>query len=1084
MVHSPLSTPPMATTPEAIHQQYWLPLDNKKPRDSRLTATDDINSEQWTPVKAPDNDPRRAHFQHVLDFDTRGPVTFSTRLGSLYRYNDPKIDNRGLRNVNGKSEPRIPAQMLVKIDGQWSAYPPSLDVDYRYRVWVRFNTLNSAPALSNFAIDVASNSHEPSVFVFEVNGASSEGLTRLDIFAHLLDAEQMLAAEMVKSQCNMTSHRRIAFSIDIHGLAPYQREGVDQITQQLPNGGGTLLPSIGREEWSNLPSTRPGQEDHPDRLHLGNVKALMENEHGIPNLMLEQDCGITFSSLAHFFATHEVAEIIANDEGSRELQLWAKANHKVTLYEVNGHVVIAMIFGRPLVLPNGQRLPAHPKIPNDLEVMMVIRIPGLEQIVITACHERDLMGLGRHSACFKVTSPSLEVFARLTHDPEDPNPTYSQVLSLCPHVNSFWVGSVRQTSRALCAMPRWHALMLGQSFDTLDKTDVIAALNVEEHRKTSAKKWLLAAKQWNAEQRLVIDSMHEALGGVSLCTGFAGTGKTTLILATAVYFVKLGGRAFVSAAENGHVESMARAVSHILDNVTRPDGKPIKLYIVQSLSRGKRLGETTAAQAEFNKKGHLDGGVGGLDNYKFASLTEEVDKDEAWKYMLCNAVAEEADNGERSFFTRLRDARGRKYGPKLDIWKRFRELCRDDDLDEIDWDDEDVVLEYKHVLAACEGDLIYNADIIITTTCNARCKELVRYWGEAVRESGLCIKALGVFIDSADSCRTMETWNVITSSALPRSPDLVMLAGNIRLLGPVNTSANQKPFCNPTAASLSRSELGRIVELNHPSVRLVEQRYMNSELARFPSLAFYDNEIRTGRDRDQRLDRQFDEVLQRTAVALSKFKIATLGEKVRQCYFEISSGRVEFNDKKSAVIPEHVEICFSRILPALQGYFGDQMSKEVIIIAAYAHARTKYTECMHGLQEEQGFGNEWYPRIISVDGSKGHTATMTIFDGSMKYGDRMGFLKDAGRCNVAMTRATEVFWMIGGSLLPMGNFADEDAPFYQLREQLMSTGQVIQCATPKLNTINRLITPPQGHGAASPQNRDLVPISSNLAFRR
>ena len=45
---------------------------------------------------------------------------------------------------------------------------------------------------------------------------------------------------------------------------------------------------------------------------------------------------------------------------------------------------------------------------------------------------------------------------------------------------------------------------------------------------------------------------------------------------------------------------------------------------------------------------------------------------------------------------------------------------------------------------------------------------------------------------------------------------------------------------------------------------------------------------------------------------------------------------------------------------------------------------------MHGLQKEQGLDDSWYPRIMSVDGSKGHTATMAFFDGSMEYGDRMG----------------------------------------------------------------------------------------------
>lgn len=49
---------------------------------------------------------------------------------------------------------------------------------------------------------------------------------------------------------------------------------------------------------------------------------------------------------------------------------------------------------------------------------------------------------------------------------------------------------------------------------------------------------------------------------------------------------------------------------------------------------------------------------------------------------------------------------------------------------------------------------------------------------------------------------------------------------------------------------------------------------------------------------------------------------------------------------------------------------------------------------MHGLQQEQGLDDLWYPRIVSVNGSKGHTATVAFFDGSMQYGDRMGKWKE------------------------------------------------------------------------------------------
>ncbi|KAM3419972.1 hypothetical protein BST61_g3288 [Cercospora zeina] len=347
--------------------------------------------------------------------------------------------------------------------------------------------------------------------------------------------------------------------------------------------------------------------------------------------------------------------------------------------------------------------------------------------------------------------------------------------------------------------------------------------------------------------------------------------------------------------------------------------------------------------------------------------------------------------------------------------------------------------------------------------------------------------AFGMFIDDADACRVMEFWNVVTSMAL--RPHVVVVAGDIHGLGPINTSINHVPLCNPFADSLSTSELERLVKLGFPSIRLTEQRFMASQLVPFVSAEFYNNEISTAPDRDHPLDPRLLEALLRI-LSSKKYpnpEPTALGEKIRQCYIEVQPVREEMNERKSIVILDYLEVFFAQVFPALQEHFREHTSKEIIVIVAYAYARTKYIECMHGLQEEQGFGSEWYPRVMSIDGSKGHTATMAFFDGSMLYGDRMGFLKDAKRCNVAMTRAKEVFWMIGGSLLSKRNEADEAAPFYRLREYLMQTGQVIDFPTPALRTIDRLAAKakqPEPRGGGPSQPRDIVLRPKKMAFGR
>ncbi|KAK0857208.1 hypothetical protein LTS02_010264 [Friedmanniomyces endolithicus] len=56
------------------------------------------------------------------------------------------------------------------------------------------------------------------------------------------------------------------------------------------------------------------------------------------------------------------------------------------------------------------------------------------------------------------------------------------------------------------------------------------------------------------------------------------------------------------------------------------------------------------------------------------------------------------------------------------------------------------------------------------------------------------------------------------------------------------------------------------------------------------------------------------------------------------------------------------------------------------------------------------------PQVLTVDASQGREASMVVFDGSCQHSDCMGFVNDDARCNVAITRAKEVFWVIGGAM--------------------------------------------------------------------
>ena len=71
-----------------------------------------------------------------------------------------------------------------------------------------------------------------------------------------------------------------------------------------------------------------------------------------------------------------------------------------------------------------------------------------------------------------------------------------------------------------------------------------------------------------------------------------------------------------------------------------------------------------------------------------------------------------------------------------------------------------------------------------------------------------------------------------------------------------------------------------------------------------------------------------------------------LGEKIRLCYLEVRPEAAEFNERKSIVMLDYVEVFFASVFPALQEYFRENTSKELLVIVAYAYAVSVFDHCM------------------------------------------------------------------------------------------------------------------------------------------
>lgn len=115
-----------------------------------------------------------------------------------------------------------------------------------------------------------------------------------------------------------------------------------------------------------------------------------------------------------------------------------------------------------------------------------------------------------------------------------------------------------------------------------------------------------------------------------------------------------------------------------------------------------------------------------------------------------------------------------------------------------------------------------------------------------------------------------------------------------------------------------------------------------------------------------------------------------------------------------------------------------------------------------------------YTKCHTIDSSQGQEAFMVVIDGSWQHCDGIGkhissstrpahrnlpltnffsftgFMNNRGRCNVAMTRAKGVLWILGGSLRPSRphRTREIDTPFPKLKRQMERLGRVHRLPPP------------------------------------
>ncbi|KAI7278585.1 hypothetical protein KC345_g5885 [Hortaea werneckii] len=1047
------------------------------------------------------------HFKLLTDAVTKGKVTDKTTLISLYQYDGRGGDDALLKNLTGIVAPKVPCQ-IESIDIKVRR-PTSLAVKNLCKFRLTYNKLLIAPTvrleckilgqgaskpLPTLVLEWHFNDYDGNeagirdfgvhdrgdVVQFKVGRPTSSGFGRILKQLSKISEEQRQAVEYLALLCSEEGIRSsFEFKLDQSGLTASDKSQLNKIYDRLPGGNPKLLlPSIGRREYASFSA---GHYSMPiygvDKHEIGKM---MKTTPPFP--MVHLPVADDFASLHEAAAELSMASVITERERNEALRLWANPElpHQATLYALGELPLLGIDFKDYHLLEGIKQF----ALPEHLYADIIIFLPGTEGIEFAAFHYPNGLGLPKHDAYFVITSVDGINFPG-NPLPKHPRTTKQQSFALIikPHYNSFTCHGQLKTLELLChkgANQRWHRVLLNQQHDVIAKVDMTEDADISEKEEEEAYKQLVNFMPWNAEQMEVIEGIRKAPDGMQVVLGPAGTGKTSLQEALATYFWRLGYHVLALAPANSNADHLTRLM-------LKQAVEGLRCHRLYPSSRDLGLDKMEEGQAEHRKVGHQGGNATSSHEFFFLLARMEEHKNEKATARDCGveqAVIDEALKGELSLMKRLEtrnpdedDDRG-----KVDIWKVVRhgmdelvdikkhtEKARRFNADRKPGDGDRMLLKempgirkarLTEAYSLCKGHIVSETRFMITTTGNARSAELLAHFGKD-KDGGDNCKGMIVFVDEAYKDHEVNLWAPIVCEAWAAKVKGVVLFGDEKQLNPANTNAKTatgEPQFNPYSDRLSLSLPTRVVRQGFPYVALKTQMRMHKDLASFVNRSFYKRALVDGNGTDVALEEcepGLQIVLTRIITnqitdpaAAEKYLEDDSEEKARQHWIKLSeedTGRASINDRGSRCYEAFADVFFDSIFPGLHGHFGDKLEANVLVLCGYKHAMHCWEEKAEIVREAENLTRAELPKIMTIDSNQGQESFMTIIDGSFKYRDRVGFIADEGRCNVALSRAKAVRWVISGpmSYHPWGSHKQADnSPFPKHHDELQRKGMV------------------------------------------
>ncbi|KAI9705861.1 MAG: hypothetical protein M1836_005267 [Candelina mexicana] len=567
----------------------------------------------------------------------------------------------------------------------------------------------------------------------------------------------------------------------------------------------------------------------------------------------------------------------------------------------------------------------------------------------------------------------------------------------------------------------WIPLILNQNLlDTPTQTiNEICNLTapISESVLNRAKATVLKYLNWTDEQRKFLDNGEIFLARGRLLVGPGGTGKTSLIAATVIFYYMIGGSVMVSAPSKDAVDNIFTSILKFCEDHPEDSAglDPTRVY---------RSVDETAALRKTSPEVEDDFAEGQNIETELESLAADM----ASTGELLSTELEVAFSSRAARFLSLlhvlahslyaktknralrkdpldvlmmsypeTDDEGRLVDPStlelVDMWEEFRKYLQMLEKAYDTWKPEER-RKLGTCWKACRDEVMKVARCIVTTNGSVGAEYIRQYFGMHAN----------FVVVIQDECQ-FDVFNhqieFVKDNCFPKIAGIVM-CGDPHQLAPVVVSHNER--INEFAPQIANSWFVRLLAEGYPATVLRIQHRMTPEIALFPSLEAYGH---IGR-------------LQNAESTKNREPVKDMDNFLKK-YFNIDKSEfplllIDVEDGIERVNPFtkskfNIENCNIGTDIVMQYWKEYKDMPDIVIMVPYAQQKHDYDNRLIQVARDANVSRSRFPRVRTIDSFIGNEANIIIYDTVVTKS--LGFQRNKPRVTVALTRAKMTMIILG-----------------------------------------------------------------------